>query len=209
MNCREIKPLLPEYTAGRLSQEETERIASHLKSCTFCRADSLEITRFIESIRREEPKTDTPPGFFETVWDNLYRRIQKEGLNKPGETILRRLTDFLYSFRPGVFQIVNVVLIISAGTWFFVSYRADITKPSQTLVQNLIERATPQLQNEMGEKIDKGRETLVDIMSMGLASKGEPIEKLKNFIDPEKQRQLYNSLTDGLADIVIKISKKS
>lgn len=209
MNCREIKPLLPEYAAGRLSQGETERAAAHLKSCTSCRADFLEITRFIESIRREEPKTDTPQGFFETVWDNLYRRIQKEGLNKQRETVFGRLTDFLCSFRPGVFQIVNVVLIISAGTWFFVSYRADITKPSQTLVQNLIERATPQLQNEMGEKIDKGRETLVDIMSMGLASKGEPIEKLKNFIDPEKQRQLYNSVTDYLADVVIKVSKKS
>lgn len=209
MSCREIELLFPEYAAGRLSQEDTRTVAAHLESCASCRAELTGITKFFETIGNEEQKVDTPPGFFETVWDSLYRRIQRENLNKPGKTVFERITNFVRSFHPGVLQVVNAVLIISAGTWFFISYRADKIKPSQSAVQNLIERATPQLQNEMEEKINKGRETLVEVMSMGLTSSGGPIEKMKNFIDPEKQKQFYNSLTDHLADIVIKMSKKS
>jgi len=207
MNCSDILKLLPEYTDQRLDDDKMKIVKSHLENCPTCRRELSETEKLL---RFTEPaKVEAPEGYFDTIWHSLYSRIQAEGLNKPVTSIVDRLTDFLQSYRHRAFQLVNVTLILVVSILLYSSLKKDSVSPPATFFQKITESFSHYNGGEVAEKITKGQGVLADVMTMGLGSSEEPLEGLKNFINPEKQRQVYDSVTDYLAEMLIKLDSRN
>ena len=55
----------------------------------------------------------------------------------------------------------------------------------------------------MTQRIIEGQKILGDVATLGLASTKEPLEQWGQYLNPDKQRQMYDSLTDHLAEVLV------
>ncbi len=62
--CKSFFNLLPDYLAGRLAQEQVERIEAHLEICPDCQK-ALEADKLMRSLLQHAPLPDTEPESFE------------------------------------------------------------------------------------------------------------------------------------------------
>ena len=85
----------------------------------------------------------------------------------------------------------------------------DKRVPQETFIDSIVDSYLDERNVEVSEKITKGQEMLFNVMTLGLGSSEEPLQKVEKFLNPDKQRQMYDSLTDFLADVLIRIEKKT
>ncbi len=78
MNCRVCERLVWDYLENRLSEAERERVESHLKHCSSCRA-SLESARQTYRALRSLPRASAPSGLVQRV----HARIEQLPEPKP------------------------------------------------------------------------------------------------------------------------------
>ncbi|HUU28056.1 MAG TPA: zf-HC2 domain-containing protein [archaeon] len=200
MTCREIEILLPEYAARRLDEAGRKRVERHLEACAKCRLELSEIEKLFDFAAARFPgREEVPEGYFDTVWPRLYSRIQAEKLNEPEVSIFKRLWESLPVPRPGAFQLVNLVLIMLVGFSLYLSYRSDRGTPAVTRQQPAIEAVKPD--TSRNEPVYKEEKALADLGPSD--STRERLKELGQYLNPRKQREMYESLTDYIAEVVV------
>ena len=90
-SCKSISPLLWEFASQTLKQEDQNRIAAHLETCSECR-ESLRVyreTRVGLSAYKNLPVPRSTLGFQE-----LNSRIVKEGIKRPSSPLFKNAPTF-------------------------------------------------------------------------------------------------------------------
>lgn len=204
MNCRDIEKLLPEYAAKCLDEAKTEFVGSHLETCAACRKELAEINELFDFAK---PVTavlaDAPDGYFGEVWPALYRRIQQEGLNKKKMSVRERLTNFVRSYRLRTFQLANAAVILIVSVWLYSSYREDKTTPGVSFLRKVVESFSPETTIETGGIDSPVQKQTAGLLNYDLRISEKSLQMMEKFIHPEKQQQMYDSLTDYLAEKLI------
>jgi hypothetical protein len=119
-----IKDLLPIYQEKALDPAEQLKVASHLESCSDCRAE-LSLLRMIA----EEPVPDPGEAFWAAMPDRVYHDVQKHQPKK-GTFDLAWFVDWMALPRwTWTAATVGTVLIIS---WFLVMPLQNITMMPQS-----------------------------------------------------------------------------
>ena len=207
MNCSIIENLLPEYKVGRLDENNMKMVADHLENCSSCRNELSGIEELLHFTGQTvSSPIEEPEGFFETIWPSLYQRIQIEGLNNQAASVLDYFKIIPQILRPRAVQLANIALIFIVSIWLYSSYEASNSDATSFIQQKIAESFSPGTNSSVTEKINKGQNVLVGAMTFGLGTSENPVEDLKELFDPEKQSEMYDAVTDFLADIVIKIS---
>jgi len=204
MNCRDIEKLLPEYASKCLDDAKTELVASHLETCAACRKELAEITELFDFAQpAQAAQADAPDGYFGEVWPALYNRIQQEGLNTKKIQVFERLTNFVRSYRFRTFQLVNAAVILIVSVWLYSSYRDDKTAPGVGFLRKVVESFSPETTIDTGDIDSPVRKQTAEILNYDLRISEKNLQKMEKFIHPEKQQQMYDSLTDFLAEKLI------
>jgi len=206
MTCREIELLLAEYADGRLGDVERKMVEDHLQSCTRCREELSGIEEmFAYAAPGFASREEAPEGYFDTVWPKLYSRIQEEKLNEPKIPTMERVRQFRLFRSLGTFQLVNIVLIVIVGFSLYLVNLRESGSSTETLPQMLNESIAVDTSRTQSPAVSGTQTIPEDLAASGTGSESDPLAKWGQYLDPEKQRQMYESLTDYLAEVVIKI----
>lgn len=207
MDCRDIVLLLPEFLTNRLNDKEKRSVQEHLNTCERCKNEFKEIGKLLNFAEANTTKyEEAPEGFFGEFWQNLYKRIQYEGLNKTNtykHNFLRFLTT---PFKMKAYQLASITAILIFGALLFYSIEQD--KESHTNF-SLAERFSSALsaQLNLSFPFDKGDErlTLPKLFKSDRDSSNAVPINWKEVLDPEKRSDAYESFTTFVADFVIEI----
>ena len=212
MNCRKIEILLPEYAAGRLGHTEREKLERHLKTCAGCREELAGINEFFKLAATEvTEQVEVPEGYFDTVWPDLYSRIQDEKLNERKLSIIERLKELVPVRRLPGFQVVNFALISIVCIFLFIinTNEFDRGSPDAGLPQIAREQDAQGSPEEDARVEPAAGEQKIPDQLAGDSSgpEREPLEEWGQYLNPEKQREMYESLTDYLAEKIISLDE--
>jgi hypothetical protein len=118
-----VKKNLSAYAHGELADEESQRIAAHLRACASCRVEFEEIRlgiRLAESL----PRAAAPASLWETIEAGLIKTSAAE--KEPKKSSLFNASPFGSPFassfggrRFAAACAVICVALLSAGTWFY------------------------------------------------------------------------------------------
>jgi hypothetical protein len=78
MNCKQCREFFVNALYDELSPEEKQHFTAHLQECSDCTAEYQKLSaalKLMDQREREQPQ----PEFWETFWDKLAGRIEKEG----------------------------------------------------------------------------------------------------------------------------------
>lgn len=204
MNCRDIEKLLPEYADKCLDDAKLELVRGHLETCAACRKELAEITELFDFAKPVTAvRADAPDGYFGEVWPALYSRIQQEKLNTKSIPVIERLTDFVRSYRLRTFQLANAAVILIVSVWLYSSYKDDKATPGAGFLRKVVESFSPETTIETGVSDSPVHQQVAGLLNYDLRISEKNIQKMEKFIHPEKQQQMYDSLTDYLAQKLI------
>ncbi|MDP2208756.1 MAG: zf-HC2 domain-containing protein [Bacteroidota bacterium] len=104
MICNEVKYQLPDFIKSRLSEEEHQQIAEHLKQCLICKSELASIEVTFKKFDREyiaEPSS--------TYWNNLLPRIH----NRIEESTKPKYTEWIVRTSiPAMATVAAIFLVI-------------------------------------------------------------------------------------------------
>ena len=210
MECEKIQLCLPEYVKGLLGDDEKRSVLRHIEECGACREETEEIRQMLEYFSHARSTMGAPTeDLEESVWSAVYQRIREKKLHKKSRGIVEKLRQLGFYPRPGILQIANVIIIIAAGTWFYYSYHSDNMKEREDIVQVIIGKATPESGKSAANTILQNRDAIVGAVARVASNPEIPLEKIQGFLDRENKEQLYDSVTDFFAEMVIRFSEKS
>ncbi|MFC1564235.1 anti-sigma factor family protein [candidate division KSB1 bacterium] len=209
MDCKDIVLLFPEFVNGQLDDPERETVQSHLEECENCRIEYTETEKFLGVIETDsEEKMAPPEGYFAGVWQNLYIRIQEEGLNKKTNGIGGVLKTLSIVLRQRTYQAATVAVAAVLFVSLYFSMQSDRYRPSDSLLfQALKSAGIESTFNELPVNLENGQKKLTGVLSLGIGTTDEPLKQWEEILSSEKRQDFYDSLTDYLADAVIKLSK--
>ncbi len=119
MNCKNIQLLLPLYVGGDIEENQSDRVAGHLRSCGSCSLSADEYREAIEMMQQF-----TPPLFSEAVYSGIRRRVllEIEHNSVPVKTSL-----FERFLRPRYASAIAALLLLVVGisAIYFNATRSD------------------------------------------------------------------------------------
>ena len=77
MDCREIFELMNQYFDGEISDDDREKLFSHIEECENCKEDFYQLKSIIDGLRNE-PLVELPEDYHK----NLMAKLEKEVSNK-------------------------------------------------------------------------------------------------------------------------------
>jgi hypothetical protein len=198
MSCRKFEIMLPDYAAGLLYDSERESLERHLETCLACREELAGIRSFMESATTEPgEELDIPEGYFDRVWPDLYSRIQDEKLNEKRSDISESIKVLLPVRRIPGFQAINLVLIAVVCVLLIVINNDNFQ--SGTPQPQLAQQQQPQEPRAENSGQPSGAIQVPEAEQLG---------QLGRYLDPAKQREMYESLTDFLANKILSIEEQ-
>ncbi len=136
MICNKVKYQLPDYIKSRLSEEEHQQIAEHLKQCVICKSElgSIEVTfKKFDSEYIAEPSS--------TYWNNLlpriHNRIEESTKPKYTEWIVRTSIPAMATVA-AIFLVIKVFLFDGATIQQQVTTNENIESLMYSLDENEI-----------------------------------------------------------------------
>jgi hypothetical protein len=70
MSCNQCKGLLWQYLAGELTKEDADFVAEHLKICTSCQEEAVQLQKIMDSLKNL-PDEELPQGYHEELMEKL------------------------------------------------------------------------------------------------------------------------------------------
>ncbi|WP_304509482.1 zf-HC2 domain-containing protein [Anaerotignum sp.] len=70
MSCNRCKGLLWQYLAGELTKEDADFVAEHLKICTSCQEEAVQLQKIMDLLK-SLPDEELPQGYHEELMDKL------------------------------------------------------------------------------------------------------------------------------------------
>ncbi|MCP4726225.1 MAG: zf-HC2 domain-containing protein [bacterium] len=209
MDCKDIVLLLPELSSGMLEGKDKENVMQHLETCGKCQEEFSKIEGFLGHIPvKSEEELAPPEGYFPDVWQNLYSRIQEEGLNKKENGIKGILKYISFLFKRRTYQTVTGSLVVLLCVTMYFSMQSDRHNPSKSLLSEFLRGAgLNEALSEIPLDIDNGKKQFSNVLSFGIGSTEKPIQQWGELLSSEKRQNFYESLTDYLADAVIKLER--
>jgi len=121
MDCKEIKELLFDYAAGRLSSGLRVHVEEHISTCETCKTELTELKKTLPLL----DDLDTPdisPAFKRSVMDEIERREEEKS-----KSLLDKLTDKIFKpFHIKIpIQAVAIVLIAFISITIYKDYIKD------------------------------------------------------------------------------------
>ncbi len=111
MNCEEVKPNLPEYIDGKLTEKSAAEIRKHLESCSACKSGYEELSSFLNYMDAF-PNPELPDG----MKDEFLKLASEEQI--PGQRKVRTIPLWVR---------VAAMLVIAFGT-YWIGYRVGAGK---------------------------------------------------------------------------------
>ncbi len=210
MQCSEIVLLLPEYSKELLSDNDKNSVKSHITKCSNCRTELEEIQDLLKFASSGIENNIMPPdGFFESVWSDLYKRIQNEGLNFEKKTLGNRINHLFEYIKPRSFQFAAGTAVVLLSVVMYFSVQVDKSTPKESFLSNIIKSmGADGPSQELASRIGSSRETFTNIMTFGTASGDQSLQSFSAILNSESRRGFYDQLTDYLADAVINLNNK-
>ncbi len=210
MECPTAQSYLPEFARGFLGEEENQEVMRHLERCPDCRREFADIRQTLEEFDRAGYAVHIPADEYgDSIWDSLYEKIRNKNLHTKPQGIGGKIGDAIMNWRPGILQVVNIALIISVGAWFYISYSTDSTEGDRGLVQTMIGKASPDAPKRAAEQLVQKKNALFIAVARVASNPDLPLEKIQEILTQEREDELYDSVTDFIADMVIRLSEKS
>lgn len=147
IDCRAIRELLVEYSAGRLPDGERDQVRAHLEQCPGCRrasADELETTRLLRSLPRHTPSRALRDGLLaayvtapEGAQPALPAATASAADSMSRTAWSRRVTGWLTPFLIGAVAAAGAVLVVGRAAPGF----HDRPVPSADETSGLVDEA--------------------------------------------------------------------
>ncbi len=209
LDCNDIVFLLPELSGKMLDDMDREKVLRHLENCAECREEYAKIEGFLEHIPvKTEEELAPPADFFPDMWQNLYSRIQVEGLNRKHNRINSILQYISFLFSRKTYQVLTGAAIVVLCVSMYYSMQSDRYTPQKSLLSEFISGLG--IENTMGDftvDLDNRKKQLSNVLSFGIGSAEKPIQEWGAILSSERRQNFYETLTDYLADAVIKLDK--
>lgn len=208
MECSNILLLLPEYIENRLNSDENKLVAGHLDRCESCLYELNEIkSLFSVTEPAEFQKENVPAGYFDELWPDLYKRIQKEGLNQAGHESNWFMRFFKSSYKTRFYQLASVPVVVLLAVMMYFSLEKDKTSPyGYSLAQRFSTAFSEKLTDSYAASAEKNASLLSVLFSTDKDSTASDISiDFADVFSYEKQDKAYDKFTDLVADIVVQI----
>ena len=206
MDCRGIVLLLPEFLTNRLDDKEKRSVQEHLNNCERCKNELKETGNLLNFAEANTTKNEeAPEGFFSEFWQDLYKRIQYEGLNKT-KTQYNFLRFLTAPFKLKAYQLASIPVLLILGILLFYSIEQD--KESHTnfsLAERFSSTLSAKLNLSLSPEKSEEKLTLPELFKSVTGSSDEFTINWKEVLDPKKRSDAYESFTTFVADIVIEI----
>ena len=80
MECRQIQPIIADYSVGLLRAREQEQVEQHLAACAVCARELRQLEAVMSAVEQFGAK-EPPPH----LWNGIYNRITSEAVQqRPG-----------------------------------------------------------------------------------------------------------------------------
>jgi Putative zinc-finger len=118
VSCEDVRQLLPDHVLGTLSETESAAVRRHLRGCSACRSDAVDLDEGVILFARAAHAADPPQGLEERVmavledeWDEADAEREAKG---PSPSLRRARRS-----APMAWQAVAALVIVLAGmaTW--------------------------------------------------------------------------------------------
>ncbi|MBI2487225.1 MAG: zf-HC2 domain-containing protein [Deltaproteobacteria bacterium] len=133
MNCKELKELILEYTAGNLDQSEKLRVESHLKECKECYlffGQSNQVWDLLDEWDIIEPKED--------IVTNFWERVSEEEIRGKGIFDFFKNLKLNWSFGVAL-AVIMIISVISFNIFEFKRTKVVFTENDKADEELLIE----------------------------------------------------------------------
>ena len=110
MNCNQVRNLLSAYIDGEAEETLSRRIALHLKDCSACRRQEMDLRLMVIGPLNQTPEHPVP----DHIWSNIRNRIINEELARQKRSLLERiLSPFMIKRMALAFATITIFLAIT------------------------------------------------------------------------------------------------
>lgn len=117
MNCHKIKKLINPYIDQALNRETTQQVEEHLKSCSACREEYLNLKQVVFALNSTSPQMIP-----ETFTQNIMAKISQEKIQIQSswmDRLKKQVSIPQFSFRLAGAAAITAVFVFLAFTFLF------------------------------------------------------------------------------------------